>query len=118
MEQNRWDALQNAGIDLPDALRRMAGNTELPEKFLMRFPEDDNFGILGRALDGADWDTALIAVHTLKGISGNLGMGRLCQCCCRMVEQLRAGDTAGARASYNELAGVYRALCGALKGGV
>ena len=69
MEQNRWDALQNAGIDLPDALRRMAGNTELLEKFLMRFPEDDNFGILGRALDGADWDTALIAVHTLKGIS-------------------------------------------------
>lgn len=61
MEQNRWDALQNAGIDLPDALRRMAGNTELLEKFLMRFPEDDNFGILGRALDGADWDTALIA---------------------------------------------------------
>ena len=31
---------------------------------------------------------------------------------------LRSGDTAGARASYNELAGVYRALCGALKGGV
>lgn len=45
MEQNRWDALQDAGIDLPGALRRMAGNTELLEKFLMRFPEDDNFGI-------------------------------------------------------------------------
>ena len=68
MEQNRWDALQNAGIDLPDALRRMAGNTELLEKFLMRFPEDDNFGILGRALDGADWDTALIAVFRFQQI--------------------------------------------------
>ncbi len=45
MEQNRWDALQDAGIDLPGALRRLAGNTELLEKFLMRFPEDDNFGM-------------------------------------------------------------------------
>lgn len=118
MEQNRWDALQNAGIDLPDALRRMAGNTELLEKFLMRFPEDDNFGILGRALDGADWDTALIAVHTLKGISGNLGMGRLCQCCCRMLEQCAPETQQERGPATTSWPGSIGRCAGALKGGV
>ena len=57
----------------------------------MRFPEDDNFGILGRALDGADWDTALIAVHTLKGVAQNLGFDRLYAVSVPLTEAMRGG---------------------------
>ena len=105
------------GGNYADTVRRLC-NESLVLRFVKKYPANPSFDELCAAVDQADWETAFRAVHTLKGISGNLGMGRLCQCCCRMVEQLRAGDTAGARASYNELAGVYRALCGALKGGV
>ena len=111
-------ALRNAGVDTDGALRRFSGNTALYEKFLFKFPADENFAKITPALQAGDWEGALTAAHTLKGVSGNLGMDRLYRACAETVALLRAEDYDGANASGEELEAAYGAILAALPGGL
>ncbi len=65
-----------SGIDLEAGLKRMLGNKKLYLKLLRDFQQDsEHFSeqVLA-ALDNKDMETAQRLVHTLKGVSGNLGM--------------------------------------------
>ena len=73
MDVKRILDLQRAGVDAEGTLGRFAGNSALYEKYLMKFPLDGTFAKIGPALRAGEWDAALNAVHTLKGISGNWG---------------------------------------------
>lgn len=114
MDTKMMLALEQAGVDTQGALRRFCGNDALYERFLLKFPADENFGKIGPALEGGDLDAALTAAHTLKGVSGNLGMERLYQACADTVAFIRAGKAAEAALSYGELAAAYAQVCGAL----
>lgn len=114
MELDNFKALQSAGVDTDGALRRFAGKAELYQRFLQRFPEDDNFQKLSEAMPRENWDDVLKAAHTLKGVSGNLGMTRLYDACSETVRLLRESDWAGAKASYKELEAAYRAVMAVL----
>lgn len=109
-------ALKEAGVDTDGALRRFSNNTGLYERFLVKFPSDENFGRIKPALDAGDFETALTAAHTLKGVSGNLGMDRLYRACTEIVSLIRGGDQAKARNAYTELDAAYRELLDALSG--
>lgn len=54
--------------------------------------EDPNLTELGQAMEAEDWKQAFEAAHTLKGVSGNLGLTPLYEAVCVIVEPLRAGD--------------------------
>ena len=97
-------ALKAAGVDTEGALNRFSGNAALYERFLLQFPKDGNFGLIGPALAAGDMDAALRAAHTLKGVSGNLGMKRLYDACSETVRLIRAGEARQAAASYGALA--------------
>ena len=62
-----------------------------------------------------DKEEALNTTHTLKGVSGNLGMTRLYKACCNTVELIRADEFEKARESYGELEAAYEETCNLIK---
>lgn len=92
MEERTMIALRQAGMDPEEALERFMGSAALYERFLKRFPADESFQQIGPALEAGDWDAAVTAAHTLKGVAGNLGMTDLYRCCSQLVDHLRAGE--------------------------
>ena len=103
-------ALEAINVDVQGALRRFAEN----ERFLRQFPQDENFQKLSQAMSDGDWDIALNAAHTLKGVSGNLGMNRLYEACSETCRLLRENDLPAAKRSYLELQEAYQQLISAL----
>lgn len=92
MDENRKKDLQAAGIDVDEALERFMNNEALLMKFLLRFPEDQNFCRLRQAMDQSDVAGAFEAAHTLKGVAGNLSLRELFIRISVLVEDLRAGN--------------------------
>jgi two-component system sensor histidine kinase/response regulator len=68
-----------AGLDASDGLLRVAGNRTLYLKLLRQFVEQqaDTPAQIGAQLAAADFATAERLAHTVKGVAGNLGAGRV-----------------------------------------
>ena len=108
--------LKEAGMDTDAALRRFVGSAELYGKFLNKFPEDENFSRIAPALEKNDYEAVLTAAHTLKGVSGNLGMTRLFNACSHTVALIRAEKYDEAKQFYSELKAAYDEVCELLAG--
>lgn len=115
MDEKRRVELEKAGIDTNDALARFMENEALMMKFLLRFPEDPSFAQLQEAMEHGDAAQAFTAAHTLKGVAGNLSMRDLYGLVSRVVEDLRAGDLAGAASRMPELEKRYQELVRTLR---
>ena len=76
------------GGNYSDALQRLM-NDALIYKFIMKFPEDENFAILKTALENKDIETAFSAAHTLKGVSLNLSFDKLSAAAVIITDALR-----------------------------
>jgi HPt (histidine-containing phosphotransfer) domain-containing protein len=103
--------LQEHGADVEGALKRFVGSKDMYGKFLYMIKDDENYGQIAPAFDKGDGDAALTAVHTLKGVSGNLGLSRLYAACSETVLLLRAGKFGEARASCGEIDAAYDEVC-------
>jgi len=106
---NREGCLE-AGINYDTGVNRFAGNAEMFEKFLVKFPADPTFPDLKSSIAGDDAEQAFRLAHTLKGVTGNLSMDELLKNLNPVVEALRGGDIASARelfppveTSYNKV---------------
>ena len=73
MAQNVITALGNYGCDTQTALERFLGKEELYLKFIRKFLDDKSFNDLKSFISESDYENALKSVHSLKGVSGNLG---------------------------------------------
>ena len=78
---NRY-VLVKAGIDYNGGMQRFR-KKELYEKFLLSFPQDENFRKLEQAFHYA---------HAFKGIVGNLSIQKLMDAVVPLVEELRGGS--------------------------
>jgi two-component system sensor histidine kinase/response regulator len=70
------DALREvAGLDVVDGLRRVAGNVKLYRSLLRQFAEQqaDAISKVSGSVERQDFTLAERLMHTLKGVSGNLG---------------------------------------------
>lgn len=63
----------------------------LVKKFLFRFLDDPDYGILVKAYGEEDWPTAFRAAHTIKGLCLTLGLGNLARSSSQLTEMLRDG---------------------------
>ena len=97
MDQKIREQLENADINVDEALERFMNNEGLMLKFLLRFPQDENFARLKLGLEQGDATAAYTAAHTLKGVVGNLAMGELFRMVSQVVEDLRGEDLAAAQ---------------------
>ncbi len=101
------DALKVAGNDIDSAIERMAGSERLFCKFINMFPNDKSMDELTVAVAEQDAKKALSAVHTLKGVSANLGLTKLFEICSTMVIKFRAEDFENAFACFDEVKKQY-----------
>lgn len=85
------EGLIRAGVDYDNGVRRFAGKQQTYEKYLMKFFDKDPLLDLERQLEAGDYETAFRTAHSLKGVSGNLGMIRLYDEMCELTGLLRAG---------------------------
>lgn len=108
MDSDMMSALEAAGVDAQDGLKRFAGNGELYEKFLHKFLDDDNYAKIAPALEAEDWAAAQAAAHTVKGVSGNLGMKIVFKESSALVTALQDKQYTEAMMIYTKLAQAYR----------
>ena len=107
MDQAKMEILAAGGIDAADALDRMMGSEALLVRFLGKFLEDGTYQALRQAVEGADWDKALAASHTLKGMSGQPVHDRSVRFVHPQVALLRAGQTEEAAALMTAIEAAY-----------
>lgn len=107
MDQAKLDMLARGGINAADALERFMGSDALLQRFLKRFLDDPTFGSLRQAVEAGDWQQALSASHTLKGMCGNLSMTELYDLFTRQVALLREDKPADAAALMPAIEAAY-----------
>ncbi|MGI6254525.1 MAG: Hpt domain-containing protein [Acutalibacter sp.] len=106
------DAVQKAellagGIDAEEAMGRFLGNEALFLKFLGKFPLDENYGKLCQAVAVEDWESAVNAAHSLKGMCGNLSITPLYRLFTRQVDAFRGGRPQEASGMMEEITQAY-----------
>lgn len=107
--------LIDAGIDYESGVKRLTGNTEMYERFLQMFVEDDSFKNLDDAMHSHNYQEAFLQAHTLKGVAGNLSMEKFYQNIILFVEMLRnSADIPGAVKIYPEIKKEYEDIIAAI----
>ena len=115
MEQAKKEMLAAAGIDAEDALERFMGSEALLTRFLGRFLEDASMDALRGAVAAGDWDKALTASHTRRGMGATRPMRVLYALSTRRVPRRRAPDPAGAAALMPEIEAACRKAAAAIR---
>ncbi len=94
MDQATRTLLKETGMDVDDTLARFGGNEALLMKYVRRFPADPSFAALEQALQSGDHEATQTACHTLKGVSGTLGLQSLYVACAELMADLRTRNQA------------------------
>lgn len=99
----RIEKLASFGFNTDAALERFIGDSELYLLCLTSFLEDKNYAVLLESSVTQNREREFAAAHTLKGVSGNLGMTALYEAVCVLLEELRVNR-------YHDLPIMYRTL--------
>ena len=75
------EALKEQGIDTEHAVERFMGNQSLYLSFIQRLPTFINCEKIRSTLEQGDEEEFYMAVHSLDGVSGNLGLTTIFECC-------------------------------------
>lgn len=89
MKEEVLDILKENGADVENSLKRFMGNRGLYEKFLLKFPSDQNMSNLRECMKNQNYEEAFKCVHTLKGVSANLGLNPIQDLSSQMTELMR-----------------------------
>lgn len=100
MENDKIQLLQAWGCDTAGALERLDGDWELYLECTRLFCADENFAQLAAALGADNAQEAFCCAHTLKGVAVNFGLLPLLDAVSEVVEPLRGGNIAQAKAKY------------------
>lgn len=105
------ECLEAYGADYTATMERFMGNEALYRKIFDMFFQDENLGRLGAALKEEDYTAAFEAAHTLKGVTGNMGLTPLYDAVCALVEPLRARERRDEyQALYREIERQFEAV--------
>lgn len=111
MESMLMDKLRKAGVDVNGTLERFMNNEPIYEKFLKKFLADTNYSQLEKTIGERDYTEALKYAHTLKGVSGNLGLTEIFSITEKMVAMIRNNDLDGIDAKFESLKAEYNRIC-------
>lgn len=114
MNQEKIDALIKINVDFNGAMRRFCSNSDMYEKFLTKFLDDPNYEKIGPAFETGDYDEALTAAHTLKGVSANLGLNEIYRISSSIVDHIRLTEITKAGELLPELDRAYERICAVL----
>lgn len=72
-----------------ETVKRFSGNVPLLEKFVRKFPQDENWLKLKATANDDNWAEMEMTAHTLKGYAGNIGFEKLYVVCTDLVKAIR-----------------------------
>ncbi len=84
------ECYEKMGGDYADVMERLTKEERI-SRYVVKFLEDTTFQTLCEVKDTGDWEGVFRAVHTLKGVSENLGFMKLYQASHEMTEAVRGG---------------------------
>ena len=84
------ECYEKIGGDYDEVLARLAQDTRIA-KYVVKFLEDPTYQMLCDAMEMSDDRAVFLAIHTLKGVSQNLGFGDLYKASHVMTEAVRGG---------------------------
>ena len=84
------ECYEKMGGDYADVLARLT-NDERIAKYVVKFLEDPTYEMLCEARKAGDGKAVFLNIHTLKGVSQNLGFGKLYEASYEMTEAVRGG---------------------------
>ncbi len=103
MADYNFQKLRDWGCAVDEALSRVVDDRELYRDCLIMFAEDEGFSTLGKQLDDKNLQGAFDTAHTIKGVSGNLGLTPIFDTISKIVEPLRIGKDTNTAENYAKL---------------
>ncbi len=107
MDEKRRESLVKAGVDIEDALDRFMGDDNMLVEFLKQFDQDPNFECYRKAMKEQQYDEAFKALHSVKGLCGNLSLMRLFEVISPEVEFLRTKQHKEAQEKFAAVVNEY-----------
>ncbi|MCL1855435.1 MAG: Hpt domain-containing protein [Clostridia bacterium] len=109
MDETALRKLTDFGMDVTGTMARFGGNEALMMRFLLGFPKDQTMGSLRDAMASGDREAQKVAAHSLKGLSGNLGLTPVFEASTAMMNALRASEDTDVTGLYEALDQAYQA---------
>jgi len=108
---------QIKGIDLEDGLMRMAGNKVVYKKILISFYQTHIYFLedLKKSMESNNKSQYLRMIHTLKGVSGNIGAKETYLAAQELEKVLKIQDANGAKEELDKFQTVFTELMNGLK---
>lgn len=106
------EALKGAGANVEEGLSRCLNKEDFYLKMVKMGLTNQNFALLGTALEAKDYDKAFELCHSLKGVIGNLSITPLYDLICSLTEALRArnSSTTNYEQLYNQIIELQKKL--------
>lgn len=92
MQEQLLLELENAGHKVSEMVGRFAGNEMICTTLIKKFPKDTNFELYVKQVRSGDYSEAEKSVHTLKGVSSNLGLTKITEITQLVLNDIRAGQ--------------------------
>lgn len=80
-----------------ETIARFSGCVDLIEKYVRKFPTDENWLRLQEIASSQNWSELEMVTHTLKGYSGNIGFDKMYDALSQAVKQIRAQNYSAAQ---------------------
>lgn len=102
--------LNDMGNEVVEFVNRLAGNEVLAAKIIKKFKTDRTFSQLKNSIVEENKIQAYRNLHTLKGVSANLGLTRLASECLQMQLIIRKEASDHTIDAFNRLEEEYRVV--------
>lgn len=83
--------LEEKGNRIEELLKRFANNEMICVRLVKKFPGDENYESYLKQIQVQDLKSAEQSVHTLKGVSSNLGLTKISDLTQYIVDEIRGG---------------------------
>lgn len=92
MDERFRKQMEGNGADVDTALNRFMGKEELYLKFIQKFLNDKNLESLQDCYKNDDYEGVFASAHSLKGVSGNLGLNPVYDVSAQICDLLRGKE--------------------------
>lgn len=97
------ESLKAAGANVEEGLSRCLNKEDFYLKMVNMGLTNQNFQLLGPALEAKDFDRAFELCHSLKGVIGNLSLTPLYDLICQLTEMLRSKNDTDYTGLYSQI---------------
>ena len=104
------ESLKAAGANVEEGLARCLNKEDFYLKMVNMGLTNQNFQLLGPALEAKDFDRAFELCHSLKGVIGNLSLTPLYDLICTLTEMLRSNTDTDCTDIYSQIMTMQKKL--------